>query len=57
VARAATKLSNEISDNYQRTKPEEKQWMEIKVAPSEALATFRYPAHSVPKATNFFIKG
>jgi hypothetical protein len=22
--------------------------------PSEALATFRYPAHSVPKATNLF---
>jgi hypothetical protein len=24
--------------------------------PSEALATFRYSAHSVPKAMNFFIK-
>jgi hypothetical protein len=24
-------------------------------SPSEALATFKYSAHSVPKATNFFI--
>jgi hypothetical protein len=24
--------------------------------PSEAFATFRYSAHSVPKAKNFFIK-
>jgi hypothetical protein len=24
--------------------------------PSEALAAFKYSAHSVPKATNFFIK-
>jgi hypothetical protein len=24
--------------------------------PSEAFATFRYSAHSVPKAMNFFIK-
>jgi hypothetical protein len=26
----------------------------IKSAPSEALATFRYSAHSVPKAMNLF---
>jgi hypothetical protein len=56
VARAATKLNNEISDNHQRAKPEEKQCLDIKFTPSEALATFRYPAHSVPKATNLFIK-
>jgi hypothetical protein len=30
VAKAATKSSNKISDNYQRTKREEKQGLEIK---------------------------
>jgi hypothetical protein len=29
----------------------------IKSSPSEASATFKYSAHSVPKATNFFING
>jgi hypothetical protein len=27
-----------------------------KRVPSEALAAFKYSAHSVPKVTNFFIK-
>jgi hypothetical protein len=29
--------------------------IKTKSSPSEALATFRYLAHSVPKAANFFI--
>jgi hypothetical protein len=54
VARAATMKEERKSskETQQRISIKKNDWMSN--APSEAFATFTYPAHSVPKATNFF---
>jgi hypothetical protein len=58
AARAPTfQQSKERSQiKQQKGIKEDKQRQRQQNLPSEAFATFRYSAHSVPKAMNFFIK-